>query len=133
MNEPVNFIAKFGISRKPVTVLELHEIFDLVENAFKCLRNFPSNFKLQFMHKDVNELIDLDSPIQLYDQGNNEFLITPENTVATSVPSRDEDESDLSDHSTYVSCIYLVFIFDPFTLKSDIISTSQSAFKAMLS
>ena len=85
------------------------------------------------MHKDVNELIDLDSPIQLYDQWNNEFLITPENTVATSVPSRDEDESDLSDHSTYVSCIYLVFIFDPFTLKSDIISTSQSAFKAILS
>ena len=85
------------------------------------------------MHNDVNELIDFDSPIQLYDQGNNEFLITPENTVAISVPSRDEDESDLSDHSTYVFCIYLVFIFDPFTLKSDIISASQSAFKAMLS
>ena len=74
MNEPVNFIAKFGISRKLVTVLELHEIFDLVENAFKCLRNFPSNFKLQFMHKDVNELIDLDSPIQLYDRANNCLL-----------------------------------------------------------
>ena len=74
MNEPVNFIAKFGISRKLVTVSELHEIFDLVANASKCQRNFPSNFKLQFMHKDVNELIDLDSPIQLYVRANNCLL-----------------------------------------------------------
>ena len=128
MNEPVNFIAKFGISRKLVTVWELHEIFDLVVNAFKCQRNFPSNFKLQFMHKDVNELIDLDSPIQFYDWVNNELLIIPANTVVTS----DEDEPDLSDHFMYVFCIYLVFIFNPFSLKSDIIFASQSAFKDML-
>ena len=74
MNEPVNFIAKFGFSRKLVTAWELHEIFDLVVNAFKCQRNSPSNFKLQFMHKDVNELVDLDSPIQLYDRENDCLL-----------------------------------------------------------
>ena len=99
MNEPVNFTVKFGISRK---VSELHEIFNLVVIAFKFQRNFPRNFKLQFMHKDVNELIDLYSPIQLYDWGNNELLIIPENTVTTSEPSSDEDESDSSDHSMYV-------------------------------
>ena len=43
------------------------------------------------MHKDVNELIDLDSPIQFYDWVNYELLIIPENTVVTS----DEDEPDL--------------------------------------
>ena len=91
MNEPVNFIVKFGISRKLVTVSELHEIFDLVAIAFKCQRNFPRNFKLQFMHKDVNELTDLDSLIQLHDQANNELLIIPENTVTTSKPSSDQD------------------------------------------
>ena len=57
---------------------ELHEIFDLVAIAFKCQQNFPRNIKLQFMRKDVNELIDLDSPIQLYDRANNELLIIPE-------------------------------------------------------
>ena len=43
------------------------------------------------MHKDVNELIDLDSLIQLYDRANNELLIIPENTVTTSKPSSDQD------------------------------------------
>ena len=56
------------------------------------------------------------------------MLIIPENTVATS----DEHEPDLSDHSIYVFCSYLVFIFNPFSLKSDIIFASQSAFKDML-
>ena len=54
------------------------------------------------MRKDVNELIDLDSPIQLYDRANNESLIIPENTVITREPSSDEDKSDSSDYSMYV-------------------------------
>ena len=54
------------------------------------------------MHKDMNELIDLDSPIQLYDWANNELLIIPEKTITTSEPSSGEGESDSSDHSMYV-------------------------------
>ena len=79
---------KFGISRKLVTVWELREICDLVANVLKCQENFPSNLKLQFMHKDVNKLIDLDSD-------------------TTSQPSNDEDESISTDHFIYV---FLVFI-----------------------
>ena len=86
MNKLAIFIAKLSISRKLVTVSELHEIFDLVANVFKCQRNFPSNIKLQLMHMDVNELTDFDSPIQLHDQANNELFITPVNTVTTSEP-----------------------------------------------
>ena len=86
MNKLAIFIAKLSISRKLVTVSELHEIFDLVANVFKCQRNFPSNFKLQLMHMNVNELTDFDSPIQLHDQANNELFIIPVNTVTTSEP-----------------------------------------------
>ena len=54
------------------------------------------------MHKDVNEIIDLDSLIQLYDRAINELLSIPKNTFTISVPSSDEDESDSSDHPMYV-------------------------------
>ena len=54
------------------------------------------------LHKDVNELIDLDSHIQLHDRANNELLIIPENTATTSEPSSDEDEDDSTNHSAYV-------------------------------
>ena len=101
MNEPVNFIVKFGISRKLVTVSELHEIFDLVAIAFKCQR---------FMHKDMNELIDLDSPIHLNDRANNELLIISEYTVTTSEPSVMKMNLIRQIIPCMFLCIYLVFI-----------------------
>ena len=75
------------------------------------------------MHKDVNELIDLDSLIQLYDRANNELLIIPENTVTTSEPSVMKMNLIRQIIPCMFLCIYLVFIFNPFTLKSDIIFT----------
>lgn len=98
MNQHVNFIVKFGISKKLFTLFGLRETFDLVENAFKCPENFPSKFKLQFMDEDVNELINLDSAIQLHDRENNELLVIPENTVTTRTSSRYEDEPISSGH-----------------------------------
>ena len=47
--------------------------------------------------------------LQLHDPVNNELFI-PENTVTTSKPSSNEDESDSTDHSMLVFCIYLFSI-----------------------
>ena len=88
LNEPVHFVVKYKISRKLLTVYELEDIYELTRNAFRSHRDFPRNFKLQFNHKDVHEMIDLDSPVQLLDRENNVLEAFEEVAEA-----RDESES----------------------------------------
>ena len=63
----------------------------------------------------MNELIDLDSPIQLYDRANNELLIIPGNTVTTSEPSVMKMNLIRQIIPCMFLCIYLVFIVNPIT------------------
>ena len=70
MTEPVTFLVKYGISRKLTKVKGFEDLYDDVKSAFRNHPHFPRQFTLKFVHKDVEEYIDLDSPIQLLEQFN---------------------------------------------------------------
>ena len=75
MIEPVTFVVIYGILWKLIKVKGFEDLYDDVKSAFRNQPNFPQQLTVQFVHKDVEEYIDLDSPIQLLKRLNSNFLI----------------------------------------------------------
>ena len=98
MTEPVTFVVKYGILRKLIKVKDFEDLYDDVKLAFRNHPHFPQQFTIKFVHKDVEEFIDLDSPIQLLEQFNNNLLITEDPSIKNDDGEKesDDDSSDIS-------------------------------------
>ena len=98
MTEPVTFFVKYGISRKLIEVKYFEDLFDDVKSAFRNHSHFPQKFTVQYVHKDFEEYIDLDSPIQLLKWLNNNLLITEDASIKNDDEDKesDDDSSDIS-------------------------------------
>ena len=58
----------------------------------------PLNFKIQFAHKEFDELVDQDSPIKLIERKNNELhIIVDALPNAGTIQSRGNDSTDKTD------------------------------------
>ena len=58
----------------------------------------PQNFKIQFVHKEFDELIDLDSPIQLRERKSNELhIIVDASPNTNTIQSPVNDSTDKND------------------------------------
>ena len=69
-----------------------------VKSAFRNHSHFPEQFTVQFVHKDVEEYTDLDSPIQLLERFNNILLIIEDSSIKIDDGDKesDDDSSDIS-------------------------------------
>ena len=65
----IKFMIKYGVSRKIVScqVHEFANIYDMIWRAFQPTI-LAKGFTVQFLHKDFNDYVDLDSPIQMEDR-----------------------------------------------------------------
>ena len=68
-----------------------------VKSAFRNHSHFPQQFTVQFVHKDVEEYTDLDSPIQLLERFNNILLIIEDSSIKIDDGDKesDDDSSDI--------------------------------------
>ena len=98
MTEPVTFAVKYGISRKLIKVKDFEDLKHDLRSAFRNHPYFPQQFTVQFIHKDVEEYIDLDSPIQFFDRLNNNLLIIEDPSIKNDdgEEENDDDSSDIS-------------------------------------
>ena len=98
MTEPVTFVVKYGISWKLIKKKDCEDLYDDVKLAVRNHPHFPQQFTVKFVHKDVEEYIDLDSPIQLLEQFNNNLLITEDPSIKNDDGEKesDDDSSDIS-------------------------------------
>ena len=74
-DQPIKFMIKYGVSTKIVScqVHEFANIYDIIRRAFQPTI-LAQGFTVQFLHKDFNDYVDLDSLIQLEDRKNNELI-----------------------------------------------------------
>ena len=75
-DQPIKFIIKYGVSRK-IVLFQFHEfanIYAMIRRAFRPTI-LAQGFAVQFFHKEFNDYIDLDSPIQLELRKNNELIV----------------------------------------------------------
>ena len=65
-DQRIKFMMKYGVSRKIVSchVHEFANIYDMISRAFQPTI-LAQGFTVQFLHKDFNNYVDLDSSIQL--------------------------------------------------------------------
>ena len=79
---------------------------DHVRSSFRNHPHFPQQFTVQFVHKDVEKYIDLDSPIQLLDRLSNNLLIIEDPSIKNDDREKVSD-GDSSDVSKKVFCIFI--------------------------
>ena len=66
---------KYEVSRKIVSC-QVHE-FANIDDMIRAFQPtiLAEGFTVQFLHKDFNDYVDLDSPIQLEDRKNNKLIV----------------------------------------------------------
>ena len=74
------FIVTYKNFRKVVQCKEYANIYDDAALKFSDCPIFPRRIKLQYEDKEVNDFIDLDSPIQLDQRKSNGINVLPEET-----------------------------------------------------
>ena len=77
--EYTRFIVIYNDTKKIVQIKKFEDLFDVIKTAFKNLLTFPQQFKTLYEDEDVNEFLDLDSPIQLLDRKSNKVIVLSEN------------------------------------------------------
>ena len=77
------FIVTYKNFRKVVQCKEYANIYVDVAQKFSNCPIFPRRIKLQYEDKEVNDFIDLDSPIQLDQRKSNIINVLPEETRDT--------------------------------------------------
>lgn len=77
--EYTKFIVIYNDSEKIVRIKEFEDLFDAIKIAFKNMLTFPQQFKILYEDEDMNEFVDLDSPIQLLDRKSNKVIVRSEN------------------------------------------------------
>ena len=63
-----------------------------VNLAFRNHPHFPKQFTVQFVHKDVEEYIDLDSPRQLFERLSNNLLIIEDSSIKNDDGDKESDD-----------------------------------------
>ena len=81
-------------------------MYDGVKSASRNHPHFPQQFAVQFVHKDVEEYIDLDSPIQLLERLNINLLIIEDPSIKNDDGDKESDD-DSSNISLWVFCIFM--------------------------
>ena len=77
------FIVTYKNFRKVVQCKEYANIYDDVALKFSNCPIFPRRIKLQYEDKEMNDFIDLDSPIQLDQRKSNRINVLEEDTRDT--------------------------------------------------
>ena len=77
------FIVTYKNFRKVVQCKEYAKIYDDVALKFSNCPIFPRRIKLQYKDKEVNDFIDLDSPVQLDQRKSNRINVLAEETCDT--------------------------------------------------
>ena len=60
----------------PITILP--RFMTKIKGKFQAMPNFPNIFRVQYEDKDVETMIDLDSPMQLVNRSSNILIVTEE-------------------------------------------------------
>ena len=69
--EFTKFITVYNETKKIVVLSEFEDLYDRIKNVYKNESGFPKRFKVMYEDKDMEEYVDLDSPIQLMDRKSN--------------------------------------------------------------
>ena len=77
------FVVTYKNFRKVVQCKEYANIYDDVALKFSNCPIFPRRIKLQYEDKEVNNFIDLDSPVQLDQRKSNRINVLEEDTRDT--------------------------------------------------
>ena len=76
--EFTKFITVYNETKKIVVLSEFEDLYDRIKNVYKNESGFPKRFKVMYEDKDMEEYVDLDSPIQLMDRKSNKLYIKSE-------------------------------------------------------
>ena len=68
----------YNETKKIVALSEFKDLYDRIKNVYKNESGFPKRFKVMYEDKDMEEYVDLDSPIQLMDRKSNKLYIKSE-------------------------------------------------------
>ena len=73
--ELTKFLAVYNETKKIVVLSEFEDLYDIIQSVYKNVPGFPKKFKVLYEGKDMEEYVDLDSPIQLMDRKSNKLYI----------------------------------------------------------
>ena len=90
---------KYKIFIKIVNCASSFDLLCRIEEVFVKERGFPEAFCVQFNHKEVDDYVNLDSPIQPVDRADNNLLIIPElnSSLQNNTEIKKREESDKND------------------------------------
>ena len=71
--EFTKFLTVYNETKKIVVLTEFEDLHDRIESVYKNVPGFPKKFKVLYEDKDMEEYVDLDSPIQLMDRKSNKL------------------------------------------------------------
>ena len=66
--EFTKFLTVYNETKKIVVLTEFEDLYDRIQSVYKNVPGFPKKFKVLYEDKDMEEYVDLDSPIQLMDR-----------------------------------------------------------------
>ena len=75
--EKVKFVVTLKNSKKVVSCANHNfaKIYDKIKEKFQTLPNFTKIFRVQYEDRDVETMIDLNSPIQLINRSSNIIIV----------------------------------------------------------
>ena len=76
--EFTKFITVYNKTKKIWVLREFEDLYDRIKNVYKNVSGFLKRFKDLYEDKDMEEYVDLDSPIQLMYRKSNKLLIKRE-------------------------------------------------------
>ena len=76
--EFTKFLTVYNETKKIVVLTEFEDLHDRIESVYKNIPGFPKKFKVLYEDKDMEEYVDLDSPIQLLNRKSNKLYIKSE-------------------------------------------------------
>ena len=71
--EFTKFLTVYNETKKIVVLTEFEDLYDRIQSVYKNAPGFSKKFKVLYEDKDMEEYVDLDSPIQLMDRKSNKL------------------------------------------------------------
>ena len=90
-------------------------MYDRIKNVYKNESGFPKRFKVMYEDKDMEEYVDLDSPIQLMDRKSNKLYIksedegSKENSNEKASPRYDKFQNYIINLIFFIYVMYFFF------------------------
>ena len=76
--EFTKFTTVYNETKKIMVLSEFEDFYEGIKNVYKNESGFRKRFKVMYEDKDMEEYVDLDSPIQLMDRKSNKLYIKSE-------------------------------------------------------